>query len=309
VASGIAMEVSGDYIQGAVGPGAASGCGPLSAVGPMRIRDQSGASDPQCGVAETDLKLDVDPTDAIAGFPRPTTRPSSVPTSCAPAVIELFEGRYNSTDMTNLNRLLDASNGAAVSGCSNKTFLFNPGVYVFTGEQLAFNRPGSFIVMGEPKGWTAGPTGTGVQDVPALVSDINAALCKSPPAGNTSAQRGVTFVLPPQFRFRHTAGRVSMCPERSSNAGQPALPAIYQETAYANRTIPPQTPQSKLFQPSVAPFTCLNAVYGTNPYDANFLNNQLAVLDGPNTPARPTSFANAADRLPAVGCKSAATRV
>jgi hypothetical protein len=305
VASGSAMEVSGDYIQGATGPGAASGCGPLSAIGPMRIRDQGGSSEPQCGVSAADLKLDLDPTDAVAGFPRPTDRPEPrapegfrVPegaSACSPAVIQLNPGRYNSTDMRDLNRLLDASSSGAVTPCTaSRTFLFNPGVYVFTGEQLGFNRPGSFFVMGEPEGWT---TATGVQGQPALVANPNAALCKSPPAGSSSAQRGVTFVLPPQFRIRHTAGRLSMCPERSNNVGQPALPAIYQETAYENRTIPPETAELKLYQPSLTPFTCFNPTLVTNP----FLNNQLAVLDGPNTPARPTSFANAADRLPAVG--------
>ena len=276
-----AVEVAGEYVQGNLGPGTGGSCGQLSAAGPMLIRDLGGSGSPQCSPTGG-IELDDEPTDAIAGFPRPSARPSPPPPAeCTSTVITLAPGRYSATDMTRLNGLLNGS----LPNCNDKTFHFLPGVHVFTGDQLVFNRPGSFFVMGAPKGWTDGPTGTGVQGNPALVNDPTQALCDP-------AQSGATFVLPPQFRLEHrtssptTGGRVSMCPAFSGFVGQPPLPAIYQETSYANRMVPLTSPQPK-------PFSCAN-VPGLDSVE------DLGVLDLPGSANRPDSFPNAADRLPPV---------
>jgi hypothetical protein len=285
-----AVEVAGEYVQGSAGPGATDGgCGQLAASGPMRIRDLMGTSSPQCGVPPAELQLDDDPTDAVAGFPRPVDRPGPVPTSCSGGVVTLAPGRYNSSDMGALGRLTNRSAGGAPT-CIGTTFHFTPGVYVFTGDQLVFDRPDSFFVMGAPKGWTA-PGGVGAassvrQDVLAELCDVDAS--------------GVTFVLPPQFRLEHRSGRLSMCPRFSDNPGQPPLPAIYQETSYENRLIRQPT-WTKSFRPSnLAPLACANNTLELAPSETS---GRLDVLDGPGTTARPgvsTSFPEA-DRLPAVG--------
>ena len=220
-----AVEVSGEYVQGGSGSGATDGsCGQLAAQGPMRITDLLGTSAPQCGVSPDDLQLDDDPTGSIAGFSKPVDRPSTLP-SCGTAVVTLVEGRYNASDMSNLNRLVNKG-AAGAPTCTATTFHFTPGVYVFTGDQLVFDRPGSYFVMGAAKGWSS-PGGV---EASAAKQDVLAELCDT-------AQSGVTFVLPPQFKLEHRSGRLSMCPADSDNPGQPPLPAIYQETSYANKLI------------------------------------------------------------------------
>lgn len=291
-----AVQLSGDYVQGGAGPGATDGgCGQLAAAdSPMRITDLMGTSAPQCGVPPEDLQLDDDPTDAIAGFPRPIARPTLVPPTCS-TVVTLVAGRYNANDVAQLNRLVNRS-AAGAAACTAATFHFTPGVYVFTGEQLVFDRPDSFFVMGAPKGWSAPG---GVAAATAARQDVLAELC------DTNAS-GVTFVLPPQFRLEHRAGRLSMCPAFSENPGQPPLPAIYQETSYANRLLQlPSTSWSKPFRPSnAAPLsTCFNNTLQLAPPPTSGL---LDVLDGPGVAARPASAAmlssfTEADRLPAVG--------
>jgi hypothetical protein len=301
----VAIESAGEYIQGRVGPGGASGCNQLSVVGPMRIRDLGATSDPQCEVADADLELDDDPTSPFVDFPSPTTPPAAVPVSCTEAVVPLTPGRYNSLNMTRLNQLVNRVGG--LSGCDNKTFHFAPGVYVFTGDRLVFDRPGSFFVMGVPKDWTA--DSGGVAGNSTLVNDVARPLC------DTSVS-GVTFALPPQFRLEHraatasTGGRLSMCPKFSEFPGQPPLPAIYQRTSYENATLP-TAPIIRAYRPSLAPTTCLGdgTLANLNPPGLQPATPQqsanLDVLDGPGTPERPfatgAAFANPSDRLPVVG--------
>lgn len=290
-----AVELSGDYVQGGVGPGATDGgCGQLATAGsPMRITDLIGTSSPECGLAPEDLQLDDDPTGAMAGFRRPIARPPTLP-PCGASVVTLREGRYGSSDMFALNALVNRSApGASPTCAAATTFHFTPGVYVFTGDQLVFDRPGAFFVMGVEKGWSG--TG-GVAAATAARQDVLAELC------DTSSS-GVTFVLPPQFRLRHLSGRLSMCPAFSENPGQPPLPAIYQETSYANRLLQlPGTTWSKSFRPSnAAPVsTCFNNTLELAPPAAG---GRLDVLDGPGVGARPAVSASfpESDRLPAVG--------
>lgn len=283
-----AVEVAGEYVQGATGPGSGpSACGQLAADGPMRIRDLLGTSDPQCGVPAAELQLDDDPTDAIAGFRRPVDRPPLPLPTCSGAVVQLRPGRYSPADMDNLNRLTNRSAPGAGT-CTAVTFHFTPGVYVFTGDRLVFDRPDSYFVMGAPKGWSAPG---GVAAATATRQDVLAELCDT-------AAAGVTFVLPPQLRLEHRSGRLSMCPGFSDNPGQPPLPAIYQETSYANRLIRSTDTWSRSFRPSnLAPLTCANSSLELAPSPTS---GRLDVLDGPGTASRPASFV-AADRLPAVG--------
>jgi hypothetical protein len=281
----------GEYVQGGPGPGTAvdlTGCGQLSANGPMRIRDLSGSGDPQCGVLESDLQLDDDPTKDVAGIVQPPPVPS-VPATCPDPVVVLNPGVYNTTATNSLNRLTNGV-GSPVS-CDNKTFHFEPGVYVFRGDRLVFDRPGSYFVMGEPKGWSPDD---GVAVVPDLVNDVSKALC------DTNAS-GVTFVLPPQFRLEHrartatTGNRVSMCPSFDSLSGKP-LPAIYQETAYSTKLVKaePQPTWSKcFFSPPVVCGTGPDSFLRVTPAPGND-SEPLDVWDLPGAGPRPFG-------LPAIG--------
>lgn len=290
-----AVGVAGDYVQGGLGPSSSPGepCGLLAAAGPMRITALQGAADPSCGVPASELLLNDDPTAAIAPFSLPTARPPTLPTSCTTgSVIELNPGRYNTSDLSQLNRILNqalnsSSSNLHSSVCANKTFLFNPGFYVLPGDLLVFDRPSSHFVMGRPLNWD--PALGGVHASPAA-ADMRAQLCDT-------AQSGVTFVLPPQFRLDHRSGRVSMCPRFSDNPGQPPLPAIYQETSYPNRIN--RTAWSRPFKPTEnVLLPCVNTALDIAPAPTS---GRLDVIDGPGTTSRPgqAQFAESA-RLPGV---------
>lgn len=277
-----AIEVAGDYVQGGTNPGGGGPCGTLAQTGPMQIVDLLGTSTPTCGVAPDALQLDDDPTDSIAGFPKPTNQ--VVPPACSSAAtITLVPGRYSVDQTANLNRLLNRLEPGAPS-CVGKTFHFTPGIYVLSGDRLTFDRLDGHFVMGMPKGWTS-PAGVRVAPV---FTDPLAELCDT-------TQSGVTFVLPPQMRIEHRSGRLSMCPAFSENPGQPPLPALYQETSYANRLMATPTWRKDF------PTPCGLGLTDVFPAPDSGL---LDVFDGPGTGPRPSatspSFAEG-DRLPSVG--------
>ena len=218
-----AVEVGGDYNQGAAGIGGAGGtdCGMLDGDpgnGAGQIADMDAS--PSCGVAQA-AAVDARPTGDTAGIVAPTATPV-VPATCgAGPVVTFTPGTYPSAATTAVSRLTDGSQAA----CRNKTFHFSPGVYSFQGTELRFADRGSYYVFGAASGWGAG----GVQAEAALVADADAQLCDT-------ASSGTTLVLAGWTRLTHTGGRVAVCPNRPAGtdaSGNPLdpHPALYQQTA------------------------------------------------------------------------------
>ena len=222
-----AIEVGGEYHQGRPGIGGSGGtdCGILSSLAVARIVDSSGA--PTCGSPEA-ANLQAGPTN-VAGLVPPVT-PVSVPGGCSPlsSVVTIQPGVYNAeqtlrlSELTAANRFQAATNDftSPITGCHNKTFWFQPGIYSFQGNELRFSSPGSYYVFGVPQGWDPA---VGVQGTPAA-NDPSSVLCNPDVSGTSIITAGWT-------RLTHRLGRVAICPARPAIDPDNAHPAIFQQTA------------------------------------------------------------------------------
>ncbi len=210
VAGTPAVTMSGQYLQGD------GGCDALSVSGgggPSVIDDLDDA--PECSSAAA-ADVDGSANDPL-GFAITPGAPA-VPTSCA-AVVQIQPGSYDAVRTAALNGL--------ISGCSNTTFHFLPGVTFFDADTsaagsyrnaLVLQGEGNYFVFGAPQGWSSG----GVQGS-SVAANPAAPLC-SPSASGTSV------VLSGRTEIRHLGGRVAMCPSHSGDPDQP-FPAIYQQSS------------------------------------------------------------------------------
>lgn len=243
-----AIEVGGQYNQGSKGILGTSptDCGMLDGdpgAGAGEVTDLDDA--PGCGVAEA-ASVDAQPTGNTAGLVASTTVPI-VPATCpGTAVVSFVPGTYSAAATAAVAKLTDGS----IAACRNKTFHFTPGIYSFQGTELRFGDAGSYYVFGAPNGWAAG----GVQSVPALVNDKDAALCDVGASGTSLVVAGWT-------KLTHTAGRVAICPNRPAGVdgnGSPLdpHPAIYQQTAVPTGVTVTSINRSPARNGITTPFSC-----------------------------------------------------
>ena len=253
-----AVVSTGEYLQGSAGINSVAGqpCGMLDGTGPTaagQVQDLNGTGAPECDSAAA-RSVEANPTDAIAGFSKPTTPfpESQIPFSCpnvgvggtwtatSPATVLIQPGWYTASATARLNRVLNHTAASPLGTCrpgnpgkvKRLTVQFLPGTYYFEGPELVLDAPDAYFVMGAPKGWST--TGAAVN------GSINGGVVGTAAANNPqaplcdTAQSGATFVLSPQTSIKHRSGRLAMCPAFSPVAGQPSLPAIYQETSVPN---------------------------------------------------------------------------
>lgn len=214
-----AIEVRGQYRQGAPGLGAAgTDCGLLGQPGSPMFIDT--VADRSCG--DPSLLSDANPAD-YAIDPTVPALPAVGGDGCpAGPVVTFAPGRYDRHAVATLNRWFDGS-------CRNRTFHFPSGIYWFDASDptmpagdrnaLVIDDDTSAFVFGQPRGWDAS-TGATPADFPDACD-----------ASVTSAAPGGSIVLSGRTSLQHRGGRLAVCPYVSPE-GRP-YPAILQQ-----RTIP-----------------------------------------------------------------------
>ena len=188
-ATGPAVWVAGQYQQGATVGG--SGCGALEVAGVQQIVDGGGAGVPTCGTAPN-IAPSVQPSLPSSGGGRSI--------ACAPGgTVQLDQGTYSSADIKALN--------AIFGGTQACTVIFKPGVHYLD-------------VYDDSKADPAART-------TLTISNKNVQVIGGQPlAGGTfpiacdAKKKGAQLVLSPRSAFRHTGGRVALCPRYVGDDGR-----------------------------------------------------------------------------------------
>ena len=179
--AGPAVWVAGQYQQGVAVGG--SGCGVLEAAGVQQIVDGGGAGVPTCGTAPN-IVASAQPSLPSTGGGRSIT--------CAPGgTVQLDQGLYSAADIKALNAIL--------GGTQACTVIFKPGVHYLDVYDDSKTDPAARTTL--------------------TISNKNVQVIGGQPlAGGTfpracdTTKKGAQLILSPRSAFRHTGGRVALCP-------------------------------------------------------------------------------------------------
>lgn len=220
-AQGSAVTVTGQYQQGAAGPGATAGssCGTLSPTGAQvasSLRDRD--VQPVCSSSSASS---LQPRTGSLFSPGDVLSDRDVPLCGATGSVVTFqEGRYDAVDTARLNLLFNGS-------CPDRTFWFQPGRYLFdVNDPAAVASDRNALVINDPtaKIIFGARTNTG----PATAAEF--------PEACTDGVAGASIELSGRSALRHRQGMVVVCPA-FTDAGT-TLPAIVQAaTAPSQATV------------------------------------------------------------------------